>query len=200
MAEPETADTTESGGDVIGGIDLSDDRYVIKQSYIRSKYRVEDSAGNTVLKGKKKRFKIKEEFPFTAPDGDVVFRIKAQNVFDVAGDYTLIDEASGDAFAVIEKEWTMFKHVYHIRSPEGQRWATIESESALVMAAKDFVEILGLLPHSYSISTPSGERVGTIKEEFTLRDVYTVELGETGDAPREAILAAAIAIDALEEN
>jgi uncharacterized protein YxjI len=200
MAEPETADATGSGGDVIGGIDLSDDRYVIKQSYIRSKYRVEDSAGNTVLKGKKKRFKIKEEFPLTAPDGDVIFRIKAQNVFDVAGDYTLIDEASGDAFAVIEKEWTMFKHVYHIRSPAGQRWATIESESALVMAAKDFVEILGLLPHSYSISTPSGERVGSIKEEFTLQDIYTVELGETGDAPREAILAAAIAIDALEEN
>jgi uncharacterized protein YxjI len=68
------------------------------------------------------------------------------------------------------------------------------------MAAKGFVGILGLLPHSYAISTPSGERIGTIKEEFTLRDVYTVELGNTGDAPREAILAAAIAIDALEEN
>ena len=186
--------------DVIGGIDLSGDRYVIKQSYIRSKYRVEDGDGNTVLKGKKKRFKIKEEFPFTSPDGDVVFRIKAKNVFDVAGDYTLVDEESGDAFAVIEKEWTMFKHVYHIRSPDGQRWATIESESAMVMAAKELIGVLGLLPHSYSISTPSGERIGTIKEEFTLRDVYTVELGDSGDAPREAILAAAIAIDALEEN
>jgi uncharacterized protein YxjI len=196
MAETDAAPS----GDVIGGIDLSDDRYVIKQSYVRSKYRVEDSAGTVVLKGKKKRFKIKEKFPFTAPGGEVVFRIEAQNVFDVAGDYTLVDEASGDAFAVVEKEWTMFQHVYHIRSPEGERWATIESESALVMAAKEFFEILGLLPHSYSISAPNGERIGSITEEFTLRDVYTVDLDDTGDAPREAILAAAIAIDALEEN
>jgi uncharacterized protein YxjI len=200
MSEPAegVAETLER--DLIGGIDLSGDRYVIKQSYIRSKYRVEDGAGETVLKGSKKHFKIKEEFPFTAPDGSVVFRLKAQNVFDVAGDYALVDEASGDAFAVVEKEWTMFKHVYHIRSPEGQRWATIESESAFVMAAKEMVEVLGLLPHSYSITAPDGTRLGIIKEEFTLRDVYRVTLDETGDAPREAILAAAVAIDALEEN
>ena len=186
--------------DVIGGLDLTSDRYVIKQSLVRSKYRVEDDAGNTVLKGKKKRFKIKEEFPFTDPDGNVVFRIKAQNVFDVAGGYTLIDEASGEAFAVVEKEFTLFKHVYRVRSPEGTLWATIESESALVMAAKDFVELLGLLPHSYSITGLDGSTVGTISEKLALRDVYEVELGDTGDAPREAILAAAIAIDALEEN
>jgi hypothetical protein len=110
----------------------------------------------------------------------------------VAGDYTLVDEKSGDAFAVIEKEWTMFNHVYHIRSPEGNRWATIESESAMVMAAKEVVGFLGLLPHSYSITGPDGRRLGTISEEFTLRDLYTVDLEDTGDAPREATLAAAI--------
>ena len=54
MAETESA----ASGDVIGGIDLSGDRYVIKQSYIRSKYRVEAGDGYTVLTGKKKRFKI----------------------------------------------------------------------------------------------------------------------------------------------
>ncbi|PSP73253.1 hypothetical protein BRC86_09950 [Halobacteriales archaeon QS_3_64_16] len=186
--------------DVIGGLDLTSDRYVIKQSYIRSKYRVEDDAGNTVLKGKKKRFKIREEFPFTDPDGNVVFRVKAANVFDVAGNYTLIDETSGDAFAVIEKAYTLFKHVYRIRSPDGQLLATIESESALIMAAKGYIGVLGLLPHSYSITGPESSRIGTIKEKFSLRDTFVVEVGETGEAPREAILAAAIAIDALEDD
>lgn len=186
--------------DVIGSLDLTSDRYVIKQSYIRSKYRVEDGTGNTVLNGKKKRFRLKEEFPFTDPDGNVVFRIKATNLFDVAGNYTLIDEASGEAFAVIEKELTLFKHVYRIRSPDGVLWATIESESALVMALKGSIGFLSLLPHSYSITGPSGSNVGTIVEKFTLRDVYEVEIGDTGEAPREAILAAAIAIDALEED
>jgi uncharacterized protein YxjI len=186
--------------DVIGGLDPTSDRYVIKQSYVRSKYRVEDDAGDTVLQGKKKRFKIKEEFPFTDPEGNVVFRVKAANVFDVAGNYTLIDEASGDAFAVIEKVYTLFKHVYRIRSPDGRLLATIESESALVMAAKEYVGVLGLLPHSYSITGPDDSRIGTIEEKLSLRDTFVVEVGETGEAPREAILAAAIAIDALEDD
>lgn len=186
--------------DVYSGLDLTSDRYVIKQSYIRSKYRVEDDAGTTVLKGKKKRFRVKEEFPFTDPDGDVVFRIKARNLLDVAGAYTLIDEASGEAFAVIEKELTLFEHVYRVRSPDGTLLATIESESAFVMAAKEYVGVFGLLPHSYSITGADGAVVGTIAEKFGLRDVYEVQLGDTGDAPREAILAAAIAIDALEED
>jgi uncharacterized protein YxjI len=192
------ADSTTRG--VIGGLDLTSDRYVIKQSYIRSKYRVEDDSGTTILKGKKKRFRLREEFPFTDPDGSVVFRLKATNVFDVAGNYTLIDEASGDAFAVIEKAYTLFKHVYRVRSPDGRLLATIESESALVMAAKGYVGILGLLPHSYSISGPDGSNIGTIREKLSLRDTFVVEVDETGDAPREAILAAAIAIDALEDE
>jgi uncharacterized protein YxjI len=188
------------GKDVIAGVDLSGDRYVIKQSLIRNKYAVEDGDGNVVLKGKQKRFKMREEFPFTDPGGDVVFRVKAKNVFDIAGDYTLVDEASGDAVAVIEKQFTLFKHVYRIRSPEGDLWATIESESAVVMAAKEFVGVLGLLPHSYSITGQDGKSLGSIHERFSLRDIFDVQVADTGDVPREAIVAAACAIDALEDD
>jgi uncharacterized protein YxjI len=186
--------------DLIGGVDLSGDRYAIKQSLIRNKYVVEDGDGNVVLRGKQKVFRMREEFPFTDPGGDVVFRVKAKNVFDVAGDYTLVDEASGDAVAVIEKQFTLFKHVYRIRSPDGDLWATIESESALVMALKSFVGVLGLLPHRYSITGPDGRSMGSIHERFSLRDIFDVEVDDTGDVPREAIVAAACAIDALEDD
>ncbi len=186
--------------DLIGGVDLSDDRYVIKQSLVRNRYAVEDGDGNVVLRGKQKPFRMREEFPFTDPNGDVVFRVKAKNVFDVAGDYTLVDEASGDAVAVIEKQFTLFKHVYRVRSPDGDLWATIESESALVMALKSFVGVLGLLPHTYSITGPDGRSMGSIHERFSIRDIFDVEVSDTGDVPREAIVAAACAIDALEDD
>ena len=186
--------------DVIGGIDLTDDHYVIKQSLVRNKYAVEDSSGRTVLRGKQKMFKMKENFPFQSPDGETLFRLKAKNILDIAGSYALVDERSGETFAVIEKEFTFFKHNYNIRSPEGERWARIESESTLVMALKSFSEIAGLLPHSYSITGPDGRSIGTIKERFSIRDIYDVTVGDTGDAPREAIVAAACAIDALEGN
>jgi len=87
-----------------------------------------------------------------------------------------------------------------VRSPDGELWATIESEDALVMALKSFSSILGLLPHGYSVTDADGTRIGTITERFSIRDVYDVEIGDTGDAPREAIIAAAVAIDALEGN
>ena len=186
--------------DLIGGVDLSDDRYVIRQSLVRNKYAVEDGGGDVVLRGKQKMFRMREEFPFTDPNGDVVFRVKAENLFDVAGDYTLVDEASGDAVAVIEKQFTLFKHVYRVRSLDGDLWATIESESALVMALKSFVGVLGLLPHRYSITGSGGEPMGTIRERFSLRDIFDVEVDDTGDVPREAIVAAACAIDALEDD
>ena len=186
--------------DLIGGVDLSGDRYVIRQSLIRNRYAVEDGDGNVVLRGKQKLFRMREEFPFTDPDGEVVFRVKAKNVLDIAGDYTLVDEASGDAVAVIEKQFTLFTHVYRIRSPDGDLWATIESESALVMALKTFVGGLGLLPHRDSITGPDGTSMGTIHERLSLRDVFDIEVGETGDVPREAIVAAACAIDALEDD
>lgn len=126
--------------------------------------------------------------------------MKAQNLFDVAGDYNLVDEASGEAFAVIEKQYTMFQHVYRIRAPDGRLWAAIESESAVVMALKEYVGILGILPHSYSITSADGSQMGEITERFSLRDQYDIRLGDTGDVPREAIVAAAVATDALEEN
>lgn len=161
---------------VIAGVDLSGDRYVIRQSLIRNRYAVEDG------------------------DGNVVFRLKARNVLDVAGDYALVDEASGETVAVVEKQFTLFEHVYRIRSPDGDLWATVESESTIVMALKEHVGILGLLPHSYSITGADGRSMGTVRERFSLRDTFDVEVGDTGDVPREAIVAVACAIDALEDD
>lgn len=186
--------------DVIGGVDLSGDRYVIRQSLLRNRYAVEDGDGNVVLRGKQKMFRMREEFPFTDPSGDVVFRVKAKNLLDIAGDYTLVDEASGETVAVIEKQFTLFKHVYRIRSPDGDIWATVESESAIVMALKEFVGVLGLLPHNYSITGPDGGSIGTIRERLSFRDIFDVQVGDTGAVPREAIVAAACAIDALEDD
>jgi len=192
------AETSER--DLIGGIDLHDDAYVVRQSLVRNKYAVEDSDGTVVLRGKQKLLKMKEEFPFTDPDGNVVFRVRARNLLDVAGDYTLVDEATGDAVATIEKEFTFFKHVYHVRSPDGDHWATIESESALVMALKSISSLLGLIPHTYSVTGPDGRALGSIHERFSIRDAYDVEVGDTGGTPKEALVATAIAIDALEGN
>lgn len=65
------------------------------------------------------------------------------------------------------------------------------------VALKSFV---GIPPYSDSTTDGSGTDIGSIEERVSLRDQYDVSLGDTGDVPREAIMAAAVAIDALEEN
>lgn len=189
--------------DVIGGIDLTGDRYTVKQSLIRNKYEVLDDAGEVVLRGKQKLLKMKEEFPFDDPDGRTVFTVRAESIFDHAGDYTLEDADSGEAVAVLDKRFTLLKHVWKVRAPDERLLATIESRGALVELVRNlpYVSVVTtLIPHKYTIEDPDGERLGTISGRLSLRDTYDVELDDAGDAPKEALVAAAIAVDALEGN
>ncbi|WP_435316946.1 hypothetical protein [Haloarchaeobius sp. TZWSO28] len=185
---------------VISGIDLSDDHYDIKQSLIRSKYTVFDKAGNVVLKAKKKRFKLKEEFPFKSPDGETVFTIKAGGIMDHAGDYTITDERTGEEVAILDKNFTFFQHKWQVRAPDGRVLAKIEGQGALLEFLRHQVPLMGFLPHKYTIESPDGKSLGTIEGQLSLADKYEVNITDSGDAPKEALVVAGIAIDALEGN
>lgn len=186
--------------DTVPGVDLTGDDYVIKQSLIRNKYTIYDGDGTPLLKAKQKLLKMKEEFPFTRPDGEEVFTVKAQGIIDIAGDYA-VTTADGEPVAVLEKKFTMFKHVWKVRAPGDERLlATIESGSAFVEFLRGVSSLFNLIPHEYTIEGPDGARLGSIEGRLSLRDAYDVHVGDSGDAPKEALVAAAIAIDALEGN
>jgi uncharacterized protein YxjI len=186
--------------DVIGGVDLTADRYVITQRPFRNRYKITDAEGDVVLKTKQKLFKLKEEFPFLDSDGNVVFRVKAESMLDFAGDYTLIDESSGEPIAVLEKQFTFFKHVWRVRSPDDRLLATIESGSLVIEVMRNLSGLFSIIPHSYTIEGPSGAALGTLDGRLSIRDIYDLHIEDPGDAPKEALVAAAIAIDALEGN
>jgi uncharacterized protein YxjI len=187
--------------DVVSGVDLSGRHYVARQALVRNKYEVTNDRGEVVLRAKQKLFKMKEEFPFVDANDNPVFRIEAGGILDFAGDYTLIDEGTDEPIAILEKEFTFFKHVWRIRDPHDDRLlATITSGSLLVEVLRNVISLASLIPQTYTIDGPSGEPFGTIEGRFSLKDTYDITIDETGDAPREALVAAAIAIDALEGN
>ena len=192
MAEAE-ADT-----DVIGNIDLTDDEYEVIGGIVRRKWKVNDADGNLVLRAKQKLFRAKEEFPFVDADGDPVFRVKAQNVLDISGDYAVTNEADGEPIAILNKKFTLLKHVWHINSPDGEEWAVVESRSAFVQLMRSLVKYLKLLPHKYTIETPEGESIGVIDGQLALKDKYEIKIDDAHDIPKEALVASAIAVDALE--
>jgi uncharacterized protein YxjI len=190
-----------ASSDVIAGIDLTDDTYHVAQSLIRNKFKVTDTDGNLVLRAKQKLFKMKEEFPFVDADGTEVFTVKAEGILDVAGDYTIVEAGTDDPIAVLGKNFTLLKHEWTVKDPEtNEVWAEIESRSAVVELLRGLLEIFSLLPHKYTIETPAGGHVGSIEGKLSIRDRYDIHIDDPGDVPREALVAAAIAVDALEGN
>jgi uncharacterized protein YxjI len=185
----------------IAGIELTDDRYTVDQSLVRNKYKATDSADNVVLRGKQKMFKMKEEFPFEDADGNDVFTVKAGGILDVAGDYTLSDDQTGEEIVVLDHNWTVFVDHWKLRDPGTEAVvAEIKSKNKLLEVARSFVGLANLIPEKYEITDADGDHVGSIDGQFSLNDQYEVTIDDRSEVPGEAVVAAAMVIDAIEGN
>jgi len=194
--------------DVVEGIDLTDDKYKIKQRLLFNRYHIYDSNDNLVLKAKQKIFKLKEDFPFTDPDGNTVFRAKAEGIIDVAGDYALLDEDTEEPIVVLDRKYTLFRHKWRIRNPQTEELlARVQSHNKTVEVLRWVGNLIpympnffGLVPHSYDIKDRNDNKMARLKGKFSIRDIYKLEVVDTQNVPKEALIISAIAIDALEAN
>jgi uncharacterized protein YxjI len=193
--------------DVLKGIELEDDEYTVKQALFRNKYRAYDASGDLVLQSKQKLFQLKEEFPFLDSDENPAFSVKAGGVLDIAGNYALIDAVTDEPVVILDKNWTLLIDRWKIRDPETESLvAEITSKSKAMemlrlLALIPYIGIIFLLvPHSYEITDADGDHVGSIEGQFSLKDEYEVSIDDASDVPKEAIVAAAMVIDAIEGN
>ncbi|MEF8777666.1 MAG: hypothetical protein V5A36_02010 [Natronomonas sp.] len=200
MAEPSTFESASTPYG-ISTVALDDDRYEVKQSVIRNKYVVRDSAGNVVLRGKQKMFKMKEEFPFVTGDDKDAFTVKAGGIMDIAGNYVITDAGTGEDVVVLDEDFSLFVENWTIRDPDsGEPLATIRSKNKLLSALRHLVDIANLVPNKYEIFDANGDHVGDIEGNFSLRDTYTVSIDDASNVPKEAVIAAACILDALENK
>ncbi|WP_132058755.1 LURP-one-related/scramblase family protein [Halorussus amylolyticus] len=200
MAEPSPFDP-ESSKYNISTVELDDDSYEVKQSAIRNKYAVRDSNGDVVLRGKQKLFKMKEEFPFVTGDDREAFTVKAGGILDVAGNYTITDAGTGEEIVVLDEDFSLFVENWTIRDPDtGDALATIHSKGKVLSALRHLVSIANIFPNKYEILDADGNHVGDIDGQFSLRDTYTVSIDDASNVPKEAVVAAACILDALENQ
>jgi len=192
--------TTDAGS--IQGIDLSENEYRVVQSAIREKYRAEDSDGNVVLRGKQKMLKMKEEFPFVDSDGNEVFTVKADGISDVAGSYTLTDAQTGEEVMILDNEFSTFQDTWKLRDTETEaKVAEINSRGAGVTFARNALPLGSMIfPHEYEITDSDGDHVGDISGQVSLKDTYDISIDDASDVPKETIIAAAMVIDAIQQN
>lgn len=187
----------------IEGLDLSSDHYTIEQNLVRNKYTAMDESGNTVLRGKQKTFKLKEEFPFVNENGEDVFSINAQQIRDYEGQYVLTEAQSGEDIVVLDHEYSILEQI------TGASWAIRDPETDTELAeisSRKFVGLFragllgNLIPHRYEITDSDGGHIGTISGELSMKDRYDIDIEDTSSVPREPIVASAMVIDAIEGN
>jgi len=185
----------------IGGVDLTDSSYTVVQSLIRNKYRATDASGDVVLRGKQKMFKLKEEFPFTDADGNDAFTVKAGGIIDLAGDYALVDAATGEELVILDNDYSLLQDTWTVRDADDERaLAKIESRGALTTIARNVLPFGHWIPHKYEITDVDGNHVGTIAGKFSLRDTYEISIDDAEQVPTEPVVAAAMVIDAIQGN
>jgi uncharacterized protein YxjI len=185
------------GGNV-QGLNLDDEEYEIVQALVRNRYRTFDSDGELVLEAYQKLFRAKESFSFRDSEGEEVFDIDADQVMDFSGDYVLKDSETDEAFAVLEKKFTLFQQRWKVKNPDSEELAEITSRSSVLDFLRSFSDFFSLIPHKYSIESPEGESLGVIQGKLGLKDRYILNIDDTGDSSREVLVAAAVAADALE--
>ncbi|MFC7019813.1 MULTISPECIES: LURP-one-related/scramblase family protein [Haloarcula] len=193
MSTPSTYD--------ISGLALTDDSYTVEQSLVRNKYKAMDAAGNVVLRGKQKLFKLKEEFPFVDGNGEDVFTVKAASMLDVAGNYVLTDSRTGEEVVVLDNDFSLLQDTWRIRDPgTGEELARIDSRGALVTILRNVLPFGEWIPHKYEITDANGAHVGRIDGQFSLKDRYQIIIDDASDVPTEPVVAAAMVIDAIQGN
>ncbi|MEF8872727.1 MAG: hypothetical protein V5A41_13960 [Haloarculaceae archaeon] len=182
-------------------IDLDENEYTVEQSLVRNKYAAYDETGELVLRAKQKMFKMKEEFPFVDPDGNEVFTVKAGGIIDVAGNYAIVDAETGAEIAILDNDYSIFQDTWKIRDSETEaKLAEINSRGALVTMARNLLPFGEIIPHKYEITDQHGEHVGNIDGQLSLRDRYEITIDDASDVPTDAVVAAAMVIDAIQGN
>jgi len=182
-------------------IELDGTAYTVEQSLVRNKYAAYDGNGDLVLRAKQKLFKLKEEFPFVDADGNEVFTVKAGGILDVAGNYAIVDAKTGDRVAILDNDYSVFRDTWTIRDGRTEAaLAKITSRGAVVTLARNLLPFGELIPHKYEITDAQGAHVGRIDGQFSFRDRYDIAIDDASTVPKDAVVAAAMVIDAIQGN
>ncbi|MFB6168291.1 MAG: hypothetical protein ABEJ43_05530 [Haloferacaceae archaeon] len=179
------------------------DRYEVQQKAlsIGNTYTISEGpegAVEPILQAKQKLLQMKEDFRFTAPDGEELrFRVTTDQVLDLKGSYQVVDERTDEVVGAIERESLgFFRQEWGLVGPDGERAATVSEDSLAKALLRRHVT--GLLPVAFEVRGPDGGVRANIDGSFSLRDHYTIQIHDDID-PRLVVIASAV-IDAIEAN
>ena len=102
---------------------------------------------------------------------------------------------------MLDEDLSFLVETWTLRDPEtGDAIATVQSKSKLVFALRHVSDIANMVYNKHEIFNPSDEKIGEIAGQLSLKDTYEVTIDESSAVPKEAVMASACVLDALESN
>ena len=184
--------------DGLGGVDLTAERYTVRESLVRDRYRVYGDGGELLLEADRRELRARQQFHFRDTNGEVVFSVREGNI---DGDFFIVPPGTERPLVILERDSALLGQEWNVRHGSNERLlATIEARGSVLEFFRNYVPMMGALPHTYTIEGTDGNELGRLRGQFTLHDSYELDVGTADDANREPLVAAALSIDALDVN
>jgi hypothetical protein len=182
----------------IGGWSFGETTCTVRKHLLREEFRVADTDGETLLTTERKVSEGRATFPFRDADGDLVFRVNSGQIFDVAGEYALVEAGTDETKLVLSQELDFRRHHWTIDRPSGETIAELSSRRSITGALNTVADVFSPFPRTFRVTAPNGERIGTASGRLSPRTVYDVHIERPGAIPRTTLTAGVVAVAVLE--
>ncbi|MEM7807178.1 MAG: hypothetical protein AAF561_03615 [Planctomycetota bacterium] len=152
---------------------LTADRLTVRAkvlSFIGRKFHVYDESGNLLLFCKLKAFKLKEDIVLFASEAQEqpLLQIKATQILDFTGGYTVVDPVSGDTIGTLRRKGmsSMVRDSWEMLDANGRLVARIAEDSTIKALVRRFVEVAAFLMPQAFHGEVDGRRVFEMKQNF----------------------------------
>lgn len=189
----------------IGALGLSGTQYTVEQTgtdeNFRPEYEARDVTGETMFHCTHNMYEGRDTLPFVDTDGTELFTVEATDSWDIAGDYLLTDDQTGDELVVFDNDLSIVQDTWRILDAHDETVLTeISSRGGLFTVGRKILPAGRWIGHTFDITDAEGNSVGTIESDFAVFDQYDITISDRSSIPIDPIVAATVVIDAIQEN
>lgn len=165
-----------SSESMVEALDLSGDSYSLEAQPTR----VTDGQGRPILEWEASGVLKDETKPFVTPEGEPVASLQPNRVKVGYRQYELVDEGTGEPFALSGQKPTFTSPGWRIRDPESEKLLFTVKGAGVLGLLRNIGPLKSVLPVTYAVRSPDDRKLGEISRganPYAVKDVgFTADL------------------------
>lgn len=170
------------------------EEFVVRGSFFGKTFYFNDGAGNQLLYGKRNHQRDQDRMLYYDNRDSIVYRYTGADWGRPSVAFTLVEEASGDTVAVLERVDEDDQYRWSVKpDPDSDPEAVVEKGPSNGILDPRGWDIPILSPMTMTITSPSGGKLGVISgRSFASRITFDVKITRISDEAKAGLLLAAI--------